>query len=366
MALNTSANADPGNLEHDSDRSQPTRNGRVPTVEQRVANAPQGKKRLRLILLRVLISLVLLCLLLRMAGISDVIGVLGASFHHGYLLIVALLLPAVGTLVRALRWQGLLAAQGKRPSLLSLWEGTLVATCYNQLLPSTIGGDVARSWWVSKSHVQGSMGFSWARLHVLDLTVVGVDRLCGLVSIWAVALLAALVSPSVVKEVPAIWAILAVVALGIATATIFPYLSSRVAGRWLFAWKWPRVLRDHAAVIFGALDAYRKHKSCLVRAFLLSMGLQFLIVLQYWALATALGVDISIWTMTVVIPVVMLISMIPVTINGIGLRESSLVMLGAPFGLNASSAVALACAFVAITFVYALLGALVQLRVRRK
>ena len=69
---------------------------------------------------------------------------------------------------------------------------------------------------------------------------------------------------------------------------------------------------------------------------------------------------------TVVIPVVMLISMIPVTINGIGLRESSLVMLGAPFGLNASSAVALACAFVAITFVYALLGALVQLRVRRK
>ncbi len=50
---------------------------------------------------------------------------------------------------------------------------------------------------------------------------------------------------------------------------------------------------------------------------LLALGMQFCIIAQYWLLSVALGIGLSFRELTVLVPIVSGISMIPITINGI-------------------------------------------------
>ena len=95
------------------------------------------------------------------------------------------------------------------------------------------------------------------------------------------------------------------------------------------------------------------------------MAIQILIIIQYKVLAVALGIDVSPWGLAVVIPIVTVVALIPVTINGIGLRESSLAVLGAMLGLTVADAVALGWLVWAAALFYGVVGGFVHLLGRR-
>jgi hypothetical protein len=91
------------------------------------------------------------------------------------------------------------------------------------------------------------------------------------------------------------------------------------------------------------------------------MALQFAIVVEYFMLSMALGMEVSLWAFSVLIPIVTLISLLPVSVNGIGLREAALAVLGAPFGITVGDAVAMAWLFVFVHWLYAIFGGIIYL-----
>jgi uncharacterized protein (TIRG00374 family) len=323
----------------------------------------QSRSRMRAgagVLVRIVASGALLWFLLRNVAVIDVVRLLGESTKRWPYLVLAAVSPVVGILIGALRWRVLLRAQGVPLAVAQLMKANLVGMFYNQFLPSTIGGDVARSYWVSGLIASAHGESSPSSSAVVNLTVVGVDRLVGVFGILTAGMLAAIASPSTVRQVPGIWAVFLAGMIAVGMLVLLLRIPPRAAARRVLGIGVLARLRSKAVMIFRALDAYRAQPKPLLVAFSLSLVLQCNVILQYWFLAVALGITLSILQLAVLVPIVDLISMIPITINGIGLRENALNALGGPLGVTVADAVSLAWAFLVIRISYALVGGVVQ------
>ncbi len=317
------------------------------------------------IILRMLFGGALIFFLLRKVGIRDIANTFTYSLEKWHYLVVACMLPVAGIIVSALRWQALLQAQKVTISLLRLSAAILIGNFYNQFLPSTIGGDIMRSWWISKLATFDIQGNKLSESTFFNLTIVAVDRLLGLLGICGMAVLALAANPMFIKQIPETLAILGIVIIGILLFFFLPNLPIRFTKNSVPVFKPLKVIFDKALSINDALNIYRKNKFSLFYAFLLSMGLQALIICQYWFLSSAFKLECSILSLAALIPIVNLVSMIPITINGIGIRENALILLGVGFGLNASGAISLAWGFYFATLIYASFGGFLNLYLRR-
>ena len=199
---------------------------------------------------------------------------------------------------------------------------------------------------------------------IVNLAVVTLDRAIGVFSLCLLALVCALSSPAVRQLVPALWVVPAILA---ATALVLALLATRHAralGDRFFSLGVLRKYRDKAILVFDTLRAYRDQKTVLILAVVLSIGLQLIIVMQAVLIATALDLQIPMRELALIVPVVTLVSLLPVTVNGLGLREGTFAVLGASFGLSPADAVALGWLMVAAAVGYGIWGAILHLRGR--
>ena len=102
----------------------------------------------------------------------------------------------------------------------------------------------------------------------------------------------------------------------------------------------------------------------LSRTTALGLTYEALAVLALWLAARSVDVPLSLWAMAAILPPILLLSAIPISIGGFGVREVSFVALLAPVGINATDAT-LAALLGQAAFVLATLpGAFVLLRRR--
>ena len=93
----------------------------------------------------------------------------------------------------------------------------------------------------------------------------------------------------------------------------------------------------------------------------LSFIVQGLATLQVILLGIALDLSVAWYAYLVVVPLVSLLTMLPLSFNGIGVREYSLILLLAPFGVSQEQATALGLGWFALTIGVGLVGGLVYL-----
>lgn len=307
-------------------------------------------------LLRMAASALLLFLLFQQASLEEIALRLNALMERWPLLAIAALLPGVGTVISAWRWKVLLSALGGNMATAFLVRGILVGGFFNQLLPSTVGGDVARVWWV-----QGALASP-----VLSVTVVVVDRVLGLVGICAVALVAASFRPDIAASVPVVWIVVLVAGLTLALLFAPGHRKVRAWGHHLFRLPMLSIFYEKAAVANQGLHALRAAKGHLLAAMALSILLQIAMVILFAVLAMAMGIAISPGALAVVVPLVTLVTLLPITVNGIGLRETALALLGAHFGLALADAISLAWTVLFLQMLYALIGGCIYLKGKPK
>ena len=86
-----------------------------------------------------------------------------------------------------------------------------------------------------------------------------------------------------------------------------------------------------------------------------------LFIVSLWCFAHALGLEVPWLVFGWIRTVVVLLTMLPLSVGGFGLREGSLVVLLAPFGIAASGAVALSLVIFTTVLLFGLIGGLVEL-----
>ena len=257
-------------------------------------------------------------------------------------------------LVSSWRWNMLLRAQGIVVRLRTLVGSFLVATFFNNFLPSNIGGDVVR--------VRDTSGPAKSR--TLAATVVLVDRVLGLLALVLIAALGATASqvslpaggPPVQPWV--LWTGLVFGGVVSVQALRAPALVIRLASplRLLHAeWVDARLAR-----LTAALGRFASSPRALLSSAAGAVVVQALLVLFYAAVARGLHINVSPWHLAVMVPVSFVVQMLPLSVNGFGVREATFVAFFALAGLPAEAAMLLSFMATAVIMAWSLAGACVH------
>jgi uncharacterized protein (TIRG00374 family) len=249
----------------------------------------------------------------------------------------------VGYVASVTRWRALLAAQGVQLSFGYLYCSFMIGMFFNQLLPSTIGGDLARYRYTAVG------GKSAA------LSAVVLDRVFGTVSLVIVAALGlAMVDAGTVlpEEVPEAIAVLLGVGLAVLAAA---FVAPAAVLRRLTGW-WPAAARGRLTPVFEALVAFGGRHDVLLVALASSLALQGIVVAHYYLVGLALGLDVPLVAFAFIAPVATVITALPISINGIGVREGVLVYLLGLYGVDASTGLVFAWVLYALVLGQGLLG----------
>jgi uncharacterized protein (TIRG00374 family) len=266
-----------------------------------------------------------------------------------------LMSAAVGCYVAMLalatwRWQLLLEALGCDAPLRWLSASYLVATFFNNFLPSNIGGDVVRVR--DGSRLTGSTTAS--------LAVVGIDRILGFGALYVLAAVAFLLGVPAIRALAGARVVLGGLALVFA-ALAYVFFRPGTARRLMALSRLDRIdwIRQQFETAQGAVHAYRAQMRTLWLAFGASLALQALVVWYYLAVARAMRIPLPAAAAFLMVPLCTLLQAVPVSFNGWGLREGLFALYFHQVDLPRESALAFSLVGAGLMVLLSLSGAIV-------
>ena len=224
----------------------------------------------------------------------------------------------VSWLVISVRWWLLLRIQEIR---IKVWEAvrlTFLGQFFNNVLPSTVGGDLVKAYYVSKH----------THLKAATLVSVFVDRVLGLTEL---SLLAAVMVGVVLglgglarlEDKPIRYAALAaVIVMGMVIFTLTFLLSAGFRRLFHLQKVYQRLPIAHHIVAAGdAANLYRRRIWSLVKVVLMTFGAHMMWIAAVGMIGFSLSLPTPWYTYFLYIPLIYIIGAIPVSFGGVGLIE---------------------------------------------
>ncbi len=254
--------------------------------------------------------------------------------------------------IATLRWSVLLRTHYPSFSTRLLFRHYLVATLFNNILPTATGGDLIRSFYIYRHN----------RDAVCAVSPIVTERVIGLVVLLAINVAAIYLTDSIAIVSKTLWSTLTLILAGAITALALIALPATY-------WPLHRILERLARFrVIGfilrmgeATHGYLKRPATLLIIILYSATAQLLAVLVYYILAMGLGVDISIQIILVVIPLAFMAAALPISIGGMGVRELTTVGLLMRFGIAENDAAAVALFYIPVLLLVSLPGLYIYL-----
>ena len=291
-----------------------------------------------LLLLKAALSLFVLGLIVRSVDLRATVAVL-QRIHFSVLVTTTLLLASSVALIVP-RWRAILLVFGHSVPWHILLPSVYSGFLFNQVLPTAIGGDVLRV----HSAVQAGVPLWRAASSVI------VDRITGIVG--AVILL--LVGTTITASDGGAVLPIAVVAGGLAGTTLLGLLAVGHLPRLPLAWA-DRMLQPFQTLSLDLWSCLTDRKQG-VRIVGLAILAQLIPVSALYLIANGSGLSLSPTCFLVLGPLTMLVSTIPLSFAGWGMREGALVFLLAKYGVPASDALAISIVFGALILIASLPG----------
>jgi glycosyltransferase 2 family protein len=297
--------------------------------------------------LRAAVAIGLLTWLLWISHPADVWRV--ASAARPAPLLIAIGLTLFDRALMAWRWLLLLrpVPVAARPSLGRVMRIFFVSTFVGTFLPASVGGDLVRAYALSQERVPMT----------LSVASVAMDRALGVMSIVLLGVVSVVAAPDRAPAgvVVLLWA--GTIGCALLGLVVFSQRVARPIVQ-LVAWLPGAGLRRITSGLLDAVREYRHHHGALASVLAGSVGVQVLRVVQAYFLGVALGIALGLPEYFVAIPVILLIMLLPITMNGIGTSQAAFVWCFGAMGVGRPEAFALSVLFVALGIVGNLPGGL--------
>jgi hypothetical protein len=307
-------------------------------------------------LLKIVVSGGLIVLLLRGVHLGDIADLIAGA--NVLLLLLALLLYLAAIAIGALKWAILLRAQNISVPFLDLLAYTFAGLFFGNVLPTNVGGDLVRAYDLARH--TGYMEQS--AISVL------IDRLVGLTAFLATAVLMAVLAALTLTDNAGMETIVvaAVIVFALFIAAFSLLLSRRFMLRFALLLDRPllRAVEPIFQRVFVALQIYRQSYRALAQAFALALTGVFVTALTQWLISEALGLGISLFYFMLFNPLIAFVLLVPLSINGIGVKEAAFVFFLGLVGVSQAAAFSLSLVFTAIIVLSSLPGGFVWFRNR--
>jgi hypothetical protein len=186
------------------------------------------------------------------------------------------------------------------------------------------------------------------------------ERNTGLCALLLIALIAAYLAPPVTLYGVSLVTLTWLLAAGyvVANVVLFSPLAYRIADQ-LIARSPLKRMRARARSLYEAAAPYTRALGLLLSSMFLSIAFQFVVIGVVFLSARALSLSIPFTAAAVFVPLVSLAGMVPVSVNGLGVREALYILLFGRIGIPAELAVSLALLYFGVTVVASLPGGIV-------
>ena len=237
-------------------------------------------------------------------------------------------------LIAGARWWWLLRVNGTDVSLLETLRFTWIGIFFNTVMPGNTGGDVVKALYIMK-RCPGH------RVPVLVSVIV--DRVLGLGSLAVLAAIVVLFALEDFGEL-AVWIWLVIAGVGLVGVVAFSKrLRQLVRLKWLLDRLPPRI-GGVLKLVDQAVFFYRDHKFVIAMSLLVGVVNHVVSVGSVVLIGHALGVGMPTFEYFVIVPVINILSAIPIAPNGWGFGEALYKGLFSTYGAEHLAGVAPAAA----------------------
>lgn len=237
-----------------------------------------------------------------------------------------------------------------------LTDSFFVGSFFNTFLPTTVGGDVMRSFDLIKATGE------WRQ----SLACVMMDRLVGLTALAVYACAAWAAFPPaqqdhVIRASFVGFCLTLLAAFGVLGSRRVLRASLRPFGRIGLG-----QLSSHANQLQESLRSYLHRPKALWGAFGISLGIQAASLGMFLAVSQALHLHIPALFLLLIVPIVVTVAQLPISLNGWGIREGATILLFGRIGIAADKALSLSLVSAAVPLLGGAIGGILFLARKRR
>lgn len=298
-------------------------------MKNRIISFYRENKKLILLLVRIIISVSLIVFLVK-TQFKDIRSALEIiKSVNKPLLILSLSTHIFGIWITAVRWNTLLGTQKVKLGTTTLTLTVLIGFFFNNFLPTSIGGDVFRTYDAAKK----------ANIPIeTSASIIIVERFSGIISASTYAIIALFLGFTAIGNRSFIIPVIIFFIICIIIAFLILNPSMLRLNKLINRIKFLKKVKEKLANIYFTFLSFKKFKWVLVRVMIYSFLLQFAVILNYFLAAKSLGINLNLTAFIFIVPVVTIIAMVPISIGGIGIRENTLVFIMTAMGVGSEQA----------------------------
>ncbi|MDH4161445.1 MAG: flippase-like domain-containing protein [Nitrospirota bacterium] len=266
-------------------------------------------KKIALVALKALVSGILLTYLFRKIDLRTMIE----HFRdmNGWYFTLSSLASLCTIFLASLRWRALLSGSQPISKLFSL---NLIGSFFNNFLPGAVGGDAVKAYYLYREIGQGGR----------SIASVFMDRYMGYTGLLTIGLISGAIAFNDLRAVGMQW--------------ITPLLFAAFLGGSLLVFGL-RIGRRFSTVadFYDYFHGTLRNRRAILAAYGLSLLIQLLTILSIYLITLAVGQRPQFTALFVFVPIIVTVMMLPISISGLGLRESAFVVLFGLVGISAEA-----------------------------
>lgn len=302
-----------------------------------------GKKLLGQIF-RIVISISLIAFLLYTSNLAALAEALKTA--NIWSLLLALLLAFSQVFMSAYRWRIILSPKDMRVPLSSLTSFYFSGTFFNKFLPTVFGGDIVRAYELAR----------FSGKAVDSAATVLIERIVGFTALFVICWISLAFG---FQRLEGTSILLIVVAMSFAFLLSLAVLfNARLMDKTLsltrFVKRWN--LEDTLKKAYNSLHSFTAFKGGLLSAFVVSLVAQLVGIASAFLVSQALGLNVPFVYFLVVVPIIWVITMVPISIGGLGIREGAFVFFFTQVGVSTENALLLSVLWWGLTLIIAMVG----------
>lgn len=305
------------------------------------------------------LKLALLCTIfywiLRSVNIKDTINVLEKT--NIVYFFIAFLLSNISNIFLTIKWKRLASPLKIKSNFLELLKLNYISIFYSSFLPGQSTGELVKGIRLAKK--EGSFQNAWIPIFI--------DKVTNLLIIFIIGFIAVITDEGFRDNSTLITSVsLLTLSLLLITLILFSEKTGQLTN----------YLKDNLAKVLkyfkikiefienlnlNYLEYYRHHKHILLETLFWSLLTKLPHVFAFLILALSLNIHLNIMQCTWLFSIVSLVTFLPISFSGLGIRESTIIVTLAQVGVERSSALSLSLLIFAVGILIALLGGLVEL-----
>jgi len=287
-------------------------------------------------IIKLIITIVIFYFLFRDVDFSVLFKLLVNS--HGGWILVALLMQLISTYLAAYRWFKISQLLVFKEKLSFYVQSYFKGTFFNQVLPSSIGGDAVRILDLTNKNYDKKEAFY----------AVFVDRVVGLVGLLVLNLIASLLFFGTFDKDFSMLIIFITLAGITGFASLFHLHRIKFLAKYKFLNLFVRLA--------NRLNNLYASRMLLIKHISISVIVHFFSVLTMYGLSLSLSLDLSFQTLLIAVPPVFLLTIVPISLAGWGVREGAMVGIFMLVGADQTRVLAMSLLYGLLLIISALPG----------